>query len=280
MIVTTAALLIQWQLPALNVFLYVFYLYLAIAVSVIAHNHNHLPIWKSRFVNILTDYWITIFYGFPAFAWVPTHNSNHHKFNNRSGDYTITYRYSEGNNFFTLVSYPSISGYFQQRPIRDYLGHLWISKRGKFWLAVSQYVVIAAVYILGFWLDWKKALLFLVIPNQVSLFSVLIFNYIQHVHADEESRFNHSRNFIGLLNLMLFNNGYHTIHHEHPGIHWSETPKAQESIAAQIDPILIERSFWWYMFRVYVLGPFIPHFRTTSLRLKRIAPVPATQGVL
>lgn len=270
-IVTTAVFFLQWNLPSVNILLYLLGLYLAIAVSVIAHNHNHLPIWRHRILNILTDYWITVFYGFPAFAWIPTHNSNHHKFNNRAGDYTITYRYSEANNVVTLITYPSISGYFQQRPIRDYLGNLWRTQRPKFFLAVSQYGVLALAYAIAFWIDWKNALLFLVIPNQVSLFSVLIFNYVQHVHADEESRYNHSRNFTGLLNLMLFNNGYHTIHHEHPGIHWSETPKAQQTIAASIDPALVEKSFWWYIVRVYILGPIIPRFKTVSMRLKRLA---------
>lgn len=267
---TTALLPIQWLLPEVNVFLYAACLFFAVAVSVIAHNHNHLPIWRSRFMNILTDYWITVFYGFPAFAWIPTHNNNHHKFNNRMGDYTITYRYSEGNNFFTLVSYPSISGFFQQKPIRDYLGNLRKTNVPKFILAVSQYLLIAVVYIVALLLDWQKALLFIIIPNQVSLFAVLIFNYVQHVHADEESRWNHSRNFTGLLNTMLFNNGYHTIHHEHPGIHWSKTPNAQKEIAENIDPLLVERSFWWYIFRAYFLSPIVPRFKTASLRLRRM----------
>jgi fatty acid desaturase len=269
MIATMAVLVIQWNLPAINIFLYALCLYLAVAVSVIAHNHNHLPIWRARFLNILTDYWITLFYGFPAFASIPTHNSNHHKFNNRLGDYTITYRFSEANNLVTLLSYPSISGYFQQKPIRDYLRHLWLSNKGKFWLAASQYVVLAVLYAVSLWMNWKNALLFIIIPHQVSLFSVLIFNYVQHVHADEESRWNHSRNFTGLLNRMLFNNGYHTIHHEHPGIHWSETPAAQKPIEGNIDPMLIERSFWGYIIRVYILGALAPRFRTVSMRLKR-----------
>jgi fatty acid desaturase len=271
MVVTTALLFIQWSLPSLNVVLFIACLFFAVAVSVIAHNHNHLPLWHSRFLNILTDYWITLFYGFPAFAWIPTHNSNHHKFNNRAGDYTITYRFSEENNLLTLVSYPSISGYYQQRPIREYLRHLWTTKRGKFLLAASQYAVIAVFYGVALFLDWKKAVLFIVIPNQVSLFAVLIFNYVQHVHADEESRWNHSRNFVGLLNTLLFNNGYHTIHHEHPGIHWSETPAGHAEIAHHIDPVLIERSFWWYIVRSYFLGAVAPRFRTASLRLRRIA---------
>lgn len=69
---------------------------------------------------------------------------------------------------------------------------------------------------------------------------------------------------------MLFNNGYHTIHHKAPGIHWSATPHAQEKILHLIDPSLNERSFWWYMTRVYVLAPFHPRFRSVSKRLERM----------
>jgi len=98
MILTTALLVVQWQLEELNWFLYIPCLYFAIAVAVMAHNHNHVGMWKSKFMNTVTDYWLTLFYGFPAFGWIPTHNKNHHKLNNKAGDYTITYRYSEKNN--------------------------------------------------------------------------------------------------------------------------------------------------------------------------------------
>jgi fatty acid desaturase len=226
--------------------------------------------WRSRFLNVLTDYWLTLFYGFPAFGWIPTHNKNHHHLNNKEGDYTITYRISEKNNLFTLLTYPTISSYFQQKPIADYLKTLWRSNRPKFYLAASQYLVLGVYYAVVLLWNWKKAVLFIVIPHQVSLFSVLIFNYVQHVHTDEESKYNHARNFVGLINLMLFNNGYHTIHHESPGIHWSQTPAAQKKIANLIDPSLNERSFWWYILRVYLLAPFHSKFASHSMRLDRI----------
>jgi beta-carotene hydroxylase len=223
------------------------------------------------FLNIATDYWLTLFYGFPAFGWIPTHNKNHHFLNNKNGDYTITYRVSEKNNIFTLLSYPSISSYFQQKPIAAYLRTLWRSNRQKFYLAASQYLVLGLYYAVAiFVLNWKKAVLFILIPHQVSLFSILIFNYVQHVHTDEESRYNHSRNFVGLINLALFNNGYHTIHHEAPGIHWSKTPAAQKKIQNLIDLSLNERSFWWFLVRVYLLSPFHSRFGTVSKRLERI----------
>jgi fatty acid desaturase len=242
-------------------------------VAIIAHNHNHVPLWRSRLLNIFTDYWLTLFYGFPAFGWIPTHNKNHHALNNKQGDYTLTYRISEKNNLFTLLSYPSISSYFQQKPIGEYLKKLWRSDRRKFYLAASQYLVLVLYYVVALFWNWKKALLFIAIPHQVSLFSVLIFNYVQHVHTDEESDYNHARNFTGLINLALFNNGYHTIHHLSPGIHWSETPAAQRRIEGLIDPSLNERSFWWYVVRVYLLAPIYSPFRSASKRLERIQQV-------
>ncbi len=270
MAVTTALLVVQWSLPAMNPFLFALGMYMAVTVAVIAHNHNHLPIWRSKTLNTLTDYWLTLFYGFPAFAWIPTHNKNHHALNNRAGDYTITYRVSEKNNLFTLLIYPTISSYFQQRPIRDYLKGLWRTNRREFYLAVFQYVALFAFVGGALLIDWEKALLYIIIPQQFGLFSVLVFNYVQHVHAEEESEWNHSRNFLGFLNKMLFNNGYHTVHHQRAGVHWSLLPEAHAKVHHLIDPSLNERSFWWYIIRVYLLAPIVPAFRTKSMRLARL----------
>lgn len=269
--VTTALLFVQWSLPAWNPLLWVLSLFMGIAVAVIAHNHNHVPMWKSSVLNNITDYWITLFYGFPAFAWVPTHNRNHHRFNNKDGDFTITYRVSEKNNLLTLLSYPSISSYFQQQPIREHLFSMWKKNKKNFMLAAGQYVALIAMYVVAFYIDWQKALLYVALPHQAALFSILVFNYVQHVHADEESKFNHSRNFVGpLLNIMLFNNGFHTIHHERANIHWSLLPEEHAKIAPNIAPELLERSFWGYIIRVYIVGLFMPSASTSSMRLARM----------
>ena len=269
-IITTALFVIQWVFIGVNSFIYTWYLFMSVAVSVMTHNHNHLPMWQSKTLNTITDWWLTVFYGFPIFAWIPTHNKNHHRFNNRVGDDSITYRVSEKNNFLTLISYPTISGYYQQNAIFRYLKDLKANNKEKYWLCISQYVILFLWIAGALLLDWQKALLFVIIPQQVSLFSVLIFNYVQHVHSNEESEWNHSRNFTGFLNFMLFNNGYHTIHHHKAGLHWSKVPEAHAEIEHNINPILLERSFWWYIVRVYILSIFIPKFRTNSMRLERM----------
>jgi len=266
---TTALFVFQWTL-GFNWPIYVLYLFLSIAVTVIAHNHNHVPIWKQKRMNALTDYWLTVFYGFPAFAWVPTHNMNHHALNNREGDYTITYRLTEHNHLLMLLAYPTVSSYYQQKPIRDYLKRQWTVDRGYFWFCLSQYALLALWIGVALLVDWKKALLFVIIPQQVGLFSVLVFNFVQHVHADEESKWNHSRNFTGFLNLVLFNNGYHTVHHEKAGTHWSALPAAHAKVASLIAPELQERGFWSFIGRSYFLGMILPKYRTRSMRLARL----------
>lgn len=268
--ITSSLLIAQWLWIGVNPVIYTWFLFMSVAVAVMTHNHNHLPMWRSKFLNLLTDWWLTVFYGFPIFAWIPTHNKNHHRFNNRKGDDSITYRVSEKNNLLTLISYPTISGYYQQKAILNYLKQLKANNKEKFWICISQYLVLVLWVAAALIMDWEKALLFVIIPQQVSLFSVLIFNYVQHVHANEESELNHSRNFTGFINFLLFNNGYHTIHHHKAGLHWNKVPAAHKEIEKNIDPILLERSFWWYIIRSYILSIFIPRFRTNSMRLERM----------
>ena len=98
----------------------------------------------------------------------------------------------------------------------------------------------------------------------------MVFNYIQHVHADEESDYNHSRNFVSrFTNFMLFNNGYHTAHHMKASIHWSQMRQAHQRIAHLIEPHLKEKVILVYLVKTYIVAPFHSAYKTTSMRLAR-----------
>jgi beta-carotene hydroxylase len=267
--ITTAMFVLQWRF-GFNWIAYIVYLHFSVAVSVMTHNHNHINIWTKKWLNILTDWWLTVFYGMPIFAWIPTHNRNHHRYNNKEDDVTRTYRHSEDNDFVTLIQYPSISGYNQMREsVIPYMKELKAKNKEQYYQNLAQLAALILWLVVFFALSWKKALLYVLIPQQVSQFMVITFNYVQHVHADEESEYNHSRNFMG-VNFFLFNNGYHTVHHMRASMHWSETPAAHKKIEHLICPKLIEQSFWGYLFRTYVLSIFIPRYRSNSRRLNRI----------
>jgi len=277
MIVTTLLFILLWTNgPSLNYWLftplYITFLFFSVSVAVMAHNHNHLPMWKNKWMNVLTDNWLTVFYGFPVFAWIPTHNANHHKYVNKDPDYTKTWRFTEKNNLLTVLTYPTISGSYQQSVVMTFYKDTFGRNKEKFFLYTLQFAIliswIVAAFLLG---GWQKALIYVVLPQQFALFSVLLFNYVQHVHADEESKFNGSRNFTGILNTMLFNNGLHTVHHLHPTSHWSEANEEHAKIEHKIDPSLIETSFWGFLFRVYILGLFSDKYKTKSMRVERMA---------
>jgi beta-carotene hydroxylase len=266
---TTSLFIGQW-IYGFHWLVYIVYLHLAISVAVMTHNHQHINMWKSSTLNVLTDWWLTVFYGVPIFTWIPTHNRNHHRFVNKVGDTTATYRHTEENNLFSLLSYPTVSGRNQLKEgIIPYMAKLRTTDRSTFYKNWAQ-VIVLAVWIIGFLIfDWRRALVYVVIPQQVSAFVVMIFNYIQHVHADEESEYDHSRNFLG-VNYLYFNNGYHTAHHQRAGIHWSLLPQEHAKIAHLIKPELIEKTMWGFLIRTYIVGAFIPRYRTPNRRQERL----------
>jgi len=74
-------------------------------------------------------------------------------------------------------------------------------------------------------------------------------NLPQHDGCDAASRWAHSRNMTGrLANWLFLNNGWHSAHHERPGLHWSLLPAwHREHLAGQLPaaldcPSMI--SFW------------------------------------
>ena len=245
---TVGLSIVQWRMHTFNPALYLLALFMAVTVAVISHNTNHVQMWKSKPLNLFTRYVIALYYGHPAVAWVPTHNQVHHKLVNRPGDSSRGPKWFKTSHLAALLVYPSLTGIEQGRDIKAYFKRTRHEKPEQFWSALSEYVVFFGVMAGLLLLDWKKAILFFVIPQQFSIFVIQIFNYVQHVEAEEGSRWNHSRNFVSpVLNALLFNNGYHTVHHLKPGVHWSDVPKLHAEYVHEISPALLERSWWAYM---------------------------------
>ncbi len=239
--------------------LYLLSLFLGVATAVISHNHNHLSMWKSKPANLVTSWVISIFYGHPAIGWVPTHNMVHHKFNNRPGDSSRAPKVFKRNHLFALLIYPTLTSMAQTKEIKAYIAGLKTKNKKQYWSAISEYVVFFGFMAVIFLIDWKKALLFFLIPQQFALFTIQVFNYVQHIEADENSQWNHSRNFVSpVLNALLFNNGFHTVHHITPGLHWTKTPEAHAKVAHHIHPALQQKSWWGYMIWTFLIRPLVP----------------------
>jgi beta-carotene hydroxylase len=249
--------------------------YFALACGIIAHNHNHCPTFANKTMNQVFANWISIFYGYPTFGWIPTHNLNHHKYVNREGDATITWRFTNSHNAFVAFTYFFVSSYYQSEPITKFIKDAKVKNKKLYRKIITQYTVWAGAHLgmlalgialygvgTGFYV-WGFSM---GLPALFSLWTIMLFNYDQHVHTDPFSEHDHSRSFVSpTLNFLLFNNGYHLVHHEHPGAHWTKLPALHAKVEAKIHPSLVLKSLWWYWFKQYALAPFFPKLGTVQL---------------
>ena len=239
-------------------------LYTGFCSGVLAHYHNHCPVFEDRRANALYAIWISMFYGYPIFAWVPTHNMNHHKFVNGPGDATITWRYTKKDTLLSAITYFFVSTYWQAGLIKTYIKKARASNARQFRQIVAQYasvllaqggVLALAVHLRGLRVGLVTYLCSFGATAAMGLWGMMFINYIQHVHCDPSSDYDHSRNFVGpVANWLVFNSGYHTAHHEVAGAHWSTLPDLHQSIAGKIDPELNQPSVAGYLFKAYALG--------------------------
>jgi len=274
---------VQYARPDLIPYLSWLTFYFAVTASVVAHNHNHCPTFASKRMNFWFASCLSFLYGYPTFAWIPTHNLNHHKHVNKAGDATITWRFTNRHNFLVASTYFFVSAYFQSGPIDQFVKrakasnpalHAMIKNQVRAYLALHLTALGIAFALHGVKTGLYVWALTVLCPAVFSLWTVHLFNYEQHVHTDPWSKYNHSRNFVGpMLNFLLFNNGYHSAHHEHAGSHWSLLPELDAQLAPHMDPSLRQKSLWWYWAKQYLLAPLFP-----SLGTKQIGRAPFDTG--
>lgn len=201
----------------------------------ISHNHHHTMTFRPRWMNRLYEVILFLETGIPPFAWTLHHNIGHHQhylnpaldpsaWQTRDGSTMSRIRYDLYN---AAMVYPEVIRIGRQRPklLRQFL----------IWTAISLAVLAFLI-----WLAPKQALILFVLPMPIMLVGLLDNTYQQHQGLDMSSDHTASRNTTSrLYNLISWNLGYHTAHHLHPGVHWSELPALHEQIRDQIPPHLI-----------------------------------------
>ncbi|KAI5460519.1 fatty acid desaturase-domain-containing protein [Mariannaea sp. PMI_226] len=222
--------------------------------AVATHNAIHTPVFWSRPLNNLYQICLSLQYGFPVSVFIPGHNLSHHKYPQQARDTMRTtkvhyrWHFLNGLLFFwhvVLTGGDDDKMYFAaqarlNRPIAR--------QRRR-----EQVAVFGATAVLIL-LDWRRWIWFALIPQFYAKYCILSLNMLQHDGCDITSKYNFARNFTDpLLNYLAFNNGFHTIHHLYPGLHWSILPqKHQELIAPHIAPSLEDPSILAYMWRTFI----------------------------
>ncbi len=221
---------------------------------VVVHNHTHRPMFVHLRANYAFNLVASVARGHCVSDIFLPHNINHHREQGGPDDWIapaiggrgpgllrlfhFTYRAS-----WNMVSNRMRMGEAGRRmlpePFRTSIR--WEKK----WLP--------AVVIVSLLHDWQITLLFQGIPWAGSLIWLVAINLFQHDGCDPGSKYAHSRNFVGwFANWLFFNNGYHTVHHLYPGMHWTLAPELHARLLERIPQTLNETSILRFFWRAYL----------------------------
>jgi fatty acid desaturase len=226
----------------------------------VLHMHAHRPLSVSRRVNRVIDVLCCMPATLTAADMCEVHVLNHHRYNDGPGDITSTAGREQGLlavwywiTYFAVVKNHTVRTVFAANPSpgRRKRRHQFLLD---FTLVVALIVATACVA------DATRFALFYGIPFLVTQVTSGYFAWLTHAPArvfeDDASK---SMNTVGnWLNFFIFNQGYHSVHHRYPGIHWSQIPDKLDFMR-QVEPDVIV-PYWVTLnsaWRLVVPGGFL-----------------------
>jgi len=230
--------------------------YVFVLVPLVAkHNHNHCRTFSTHRWNEAFALWLTVLTGMTTSGVITAHNRLHHGDNQQAGDFVRCSLVRFRRNWMNLTAFFFASAFemWRRRPadLAD-----WRATRPRLYRqAILERAVLALFVAALALLDWRMLLTVFAGPWLFGQWFLVTINLVQHQGCDPASSHNHSRNITGrAINWFLLNNGYHTVHHDFPGVHWSRLPDLHRARAAEVDPALNERSLVWCVARRFIAG--------------------------
>mmetsp|Transcript_58838 Transcript_58838/g.137422 ORF Transcript_58838/g.137422 Transcript_58838/m.137422 type:complete len:317 (-) Transcript_58838:112-1062(-) len=242
-------------------------------VAAVVHNAMHRDVFIERVVETVWRVILSSTFGFPVEAYKPTHNLNHHVHTQHEEDHLHTAQMNYKSPLLNLVFffptvYPGICRLEKEFLSRE-LSNFCHRRSSRLPLFVLQAVAAHATTIFIMLVDWRRGLVYWIIPNLLAVDGIITMNMLQHdgcetiargEHRGSKMNINSARNFTGpIQNWFFCNNGYHTIHHMYSTAHWSELPAMHSKmVEPYIHPMLVEPCVVRYVWRTYVwpgLGP-------------------------
>ncbi len=238
-----------------NVLFFAAACYFSFLNSVVIHNHMHQGIFRSKGLNKFWNCLLSFGSLYPASTNTPAHNLVHHHFSDDgrpdwAAPDIVYFRW----NLLNLLHFPNVAG-----PSTFNGTKRWSALSGR--EAFRRQLNLETAFAFGLTgllavFDLWTTLFFIVLPQLYGARGILRINLIQHDGCDIHSTYNHSRNFVGrAFNWIMCNNGYHTIHHNRAGLHWSVLHEFHaKDVAPKIEPALDQPSMVGYLLRTYLLN--------------------------
>ena len=192
----------------------------------VLHMHTHRPLFVSRRVNRVIDVLCCLPAALTAAEMREVHILSHHRYNDGPGDVTSTEGREQGLRavwywirYGTIVKNHAVRTIFAANPSPG-------RRKRRYQFILDFTLVVTLIAATLYVTDDTRFALFYWIPFVVTQVNTGYFAWLTHAPArvfeDDPSR---SMNTVGnWLNFFIFNQGYHSVHHRYPGIHWSQIP--------------------------------------------------------
>jgi beta-carotene hydroxylase len=223
-------------------------------VAVTVHNTIHVPIFNKKSWNNAYQYILSIVYGYSVSAYIPGHNLSHHKHLQTAKDTMRTTRAKFQWNLLNQALFFFVIIIDVIKLESNFVKKMKVSKPRWYKQYLTELTLVNIFKFAALLYDWQAGLLFIWLPNLYAVWGILGTNVWQHDGCDETHPYNHSRTFTNkVLNFFIFNNGYHGVHHDRPGLHWSLLPAYhREHVAPYLHPNLNRNSLLLYCFEAYI----------------------------
>jgi fatty acid desaturase len=274
---------LSYARPGLLLWLLPLQLYLSFCAGVLTHNQVHFKLFPGRRANLAYASWLSIFYGSPINAWIPTHLLNHHRYPDQQRDVTRSHRLSRDHNLWQALRYSLLCGAWELPLVLEYArrarqrqDRAWHELRLQLAAVVLAHAAALALALSLHGAALGSAVYLLTLGSAFIAPNLMFFtNYIQHVHCDAESPHDYCRNFVSpIANWLVFQNGYHTVHHDQPSAHWSQYPALHAARSASIHPSLNQRSLIAFCVANYLLRPLSARWATMPLKTEPLQAPP------
>jgi len=192
----------------------------------VLHMHTHRPLSVSRRVNRVIDVLCCMPAALTAAEMREVHILNHHRYNDGPGDVTSTAGREHGlRAVWYWIRYGVV---VKNHTVRTtFAANASPGRRKRRYQFMLDFTLVVVLIVTTWYVtDTTRFTLFYWIPFIVTQVNSGYFAWLTHAPArgldDDPSK---SMNTVGnWLNFFIFNQGYHSVHHRYPGIHWSQIP--------------------------------------------------------
>lgn len=204
----------------------------------IQHLHAHRRLFRWRVANRALEFLLC----FPCLTSYPLmryiHVYLHHRHDNGPADPTSTRGCERGLyavlywvRYSFLAQWVTFSGLFAKDA-----APMWRRLRSQYLVDSLGTLALGLVFLVA--APWRMLWVY-EIPLVLVLLNIGFFAWLTHAPAFQ-GKINGSLNTANRwMNLLIHNQGYHAVHHRHPGIHWSEIPDHLEMMVAVDDRLIV-----------------------------------------